>query len=293
VAFGADDTPPERRSARFGILESAFGLGFIVGPAIGGLLGSWGLRVPFWAAAVLCLANALFGFLALPESLARERRAAFSWRRANPLSALAILRRHPELAGLSLTVVLMSFAHASLPNLIVLYMSYRYGWGERAVGLAVTAIGASAALVGLWLVGRVVAKIGDRRTLLLGLAGATLGFVLYASAYRAELFVAGIFVMALWGLATAPLQTLMTRRVGPDEQGRLQGALTGLRCLAGMAAPLFFGWLFSRTIGPRAVVNLPGAVFFVAALGFAGAYVVAARATRPRGNERDVAIRFR
>lgn len=280
AAYIADVTPEEQRSARFGILSASFGLGFVIGPAVGGFLGSIDLRLPFWGSAVLCLGNALYGFMALPESLPPENRAPFSWHRANPFGALALLRSHPELSGLSWVVGLTSFAHAALPNLLVLYMGYRYGWGESAVGLAVTAIGATAAIVGLWLVGFSVKRLGERRTLLLGLAAPTLGFLIYAFAYRAELFIAGIGVMALWGLSNAPLQTLMTRRVSPSEQGQLQGALTGLRCLTGMPGPLVFGWIFSQCVGPAAPVNFPGASFFVASVILGFSAVVAARVTR-------------
>jgi DHA1 family tetracycline resistance protein-like MFS transporter len=280
AAYIADVTPDAERSARFGILSASFGLGFVIGPAIGGFLGAINLRLPFWGAAVLCLGNAIYGLLALPESLARENRAAFSWRRANPFGALTLLRSHRELAGLSWVVGLTSFAHAALPNLIVLYMGYRYGWGESAIGLAVTAIGATSAIVGLWLVGASVRRFGERRTLLLGLAAPTLGFLVYAFAFRAELFMAGIGVMALWGLSGAPLQTLMTRRVSPAEQGQLQGALTGLRCLTGMPGPLVFGWIFSQCVGPTASVNFPGASFFVASVLLGAAAIVAARVTR-------------
>lgn len=281
AAYVSDVTPPAERSARFGLLSASFGLGFVIGPAIGGFLGQIDLRLPFLASAALCLGNALFGLVVLPESLAREHRAVFAWPRLNPLAAFALLRSHRELLGLSVVVALTSFAHAALPNLIVLYMGHRYGWGEAAIGVAVTAIGATAALVGLWLVRLSVNQLGERGTLLLGLGSGVAGFLLYACAYRAELFMAGIGVMALWGLAHAPLQTLMTHRVGVSEQGRLQGAVTSLRCLAGMPGPLIFGWVFSVSVGPGAPVPFPGASFLLAALVLVPAVLLAARITRP------------
>ncbi|HLP25478.1 MAG TPA: MFS transporter, partial [Acidobacteriota bacterium] len=280
AAYIADVTPEEQRSARFGILSSSFGLGFIIGPALGGFLGGIDLRLPFWGSALLCLGNAVYGFVALPESLPPENRSPFSWGRANPFGALRLLRSHPELSGLSWVVGLTSFAHAALPNLIVLYMGYRYRWGESAIGLAVTAIGATAAIVGLWLVGFSVKRLGERGTLLLGLVAATVGFLVYAFAFRAELFIAGIGIMALWGLSGAPLQTLMTRHVSPSEQGQLQGAVTGLRCLTGMPGPLVFGWIFSQCVGPAAHVNFPGASFFMASVVLAISAIVATRVTR-------------
>ncbi len=280
AAYVADVTPPAERSARFGILSASFGLGFVIGPALGGLLGSVDLRLPFWAAAALCLANAIYGLAVLPESLAKEHRTAFSWRRANPFGALALLRSHPELAGLAVVAALGSFAHAALPNLIVLYMGHRYGWGDAAVGLAVTAIGLTAAVVGLGLVRTCVVRFGDRGTLLIGLAGGTAGFLIYAFAWRPELFAAGIAVMSLWGLAHAPHQTLMTRRVAPSEQGQLQGALTSLRCLAGMPGPLFFGWVFGLGVAGAPPGRFPGAAFLLAALLLASSGWLAARCSR-------------
>lgn len=280
AAYVADVTPEDQRSSRYGILSASFGLGFVIGPAIGGFLGSIDLRLPFWGAALLCLANAIYGLLVLPESLPRELRVAFSWKRANPFGALTLLRSHPELKGLSTVAGLTSFAHAALPNLIVLYMGYRYAWSERAIGFAVTAIGGTAAVVGLWLVGYSVRKIGDRGTLLGGLGAGAVGFLIYAFAYRPEIFAAGIGVMALWGLAGAPLQTLMSRRVSPSEQGQLQGAVIALRCLTGMPGPLFFGWIFSISVATGAPVHFPGASFAIAGVILALALWLAARATR-------------
>ncbi len=280
AAYIADVTPPEQRSARFGILGASFGLGFVIGPAIGGLLGSIDLRLPFWGAAALCLANAAFGMFVLPESLPREQRVPFTWKRANPFGALTLLRSHPELKGLSASTILITFAHAALPNVIVLYMGLRYGWGERTIGLAITAIGASSAFVGLILVGAVVKRFGDRATLLAGLGFGAAGFLLYSFAHRSEIFILGIGVMSLWGLANGPLQTFMSRRVGPHEQGQLQGAITSLRGITGMIGPPFFGWVFAVSIDPQATVHLPGAAFFIAALVLAAACLLTARITR-------------
>jgi DHA1 family tetracycline resistance protein-like MFS transporter len=280
AAYVADVTPEEKRSARYGILSASFGLGFVIGPAIGGFLGGIDLRLPFWGAAALCLGNAVYGLIVLPESLAPEHRVPFSWKRANPFGALVLLRSHPELKGLSTVAGLISFAHAALPNLIVLYMGYRYAWDERTIGIAVTAIGATAAIVGLWFVGYSVRKIGDRQTLLVGLGAGAIGFLIYAFAYRAEIFVVGIGVMALWGLSGAPLQTLMSRRVSPSEQGQLQGAITALKCLTGMPGPLFFSWVFSVSVARGAPVQFPGASFGFAGIILAAAMVLAARVTR-------------
>lgn len=280
TAYIADVTPPAERAGRFGLFGAAFGFGFVIGPAIGGLLGAIDLRLPFWGAAALCLANAAYGWFVLPESLPRERRAAFVWRRANPVGAIALLRGHPELRGLTVVVILTALAHESLPNAIVLYMRFRYAWDERTIGFAIATIGASAAIVGALLVAPLVRRFGDRLVLLAGLGFGAAGFLTYGLADTGRVFVWGIFVMALWGLASAPLQALMSARVSASEQGRLQGAITSLRGITGMAGPLIFSRIFAAAIDPSARVQVPGAPFFVAALALAVAAEVARRSTR-------------
>ena len=290
TAYIADVTPAEQRAARYGLFGAAFGFGFVVGPAVGGILGAIDLRFPFWFAAILCLANAAYGWFVLPESLPVERRRTLAWRRVNPLAAFGLLRSHPELGGLAIVTILMGLAHESLPNAIVLYMAYRYGWDERTIGFAIAAIGASAALVGALLVGPCVRRFGDRMTLVLGLGFGTAGFLVYAFATTGRVFAVGIAVMSLWGLAMAPLQALMSRRVEPTEQGQLQGAITSLRGITGMIGPLLFSRIFAAAIDPAAPVYFAGAPFFVASLVLAAAGVVTWRATRkrPDGNHLHV-----
>ena len=168
-AYIADVTPPEKRSARFGMLGAAFGTGFVIGPAVGGLLGGVDPRLPFWTAAVLSLVNALYGLFVLPESLPPERRAPLVWRKANPVGALKLLRAHPELSGLALVNFIAHLAHVVLPTTFVLYTGYRYGWDERAVGLALAAVGICLGGVQAGLIGPIVGRLGERLTLLIGL----------------------------------------------------------------------------------------------------------------------------
>jgi DHA1 family tetracycline resistance protein-like MFS transporter len=216
-AYVADVTPPEGRAARFGMLSVAFGAGFVLGPALGGLAGGIDPRLPFWIAAALSLANALYGLFVLPESLPRERRAPFEWRRANPLGSLALLRSHRELLGLASVYFLGQLAHAVLPSVTVLYMGYRFGWDERAVGLVMAGVGICSIVVQGALIGPVVTRFGERNALVAGLLFGAAGFAIYATATSGAVFLIGIPVMALWGFANPAALGLMSRRAGPHQ----------------------------------------------------------------------------
>jgi DHA1 family tetracycline resistance protein-like MFS transporter len=281
-AYVADVTPLEKRSARFGLLGAAFGLGFVLGPAIGGLLGAEHPRLPFWVAGAFSIANAFYGLFVLPESLPAERRTAFSWRRANPLGALVLLRSHRELSGLAGSNFLGHFAHVVLPSTFVLYAGYRYGWDERAVGLALAAVGLCGIVVQAGLVGMIVSQCGERITLLLGLLFGAAGFAVYGVAPTGAIFLFGIPLMALWGLSGPSSQGLMSRRVSASEQGQLQGANNSLQGIANMIAPAAFTQLFAYAIGPARAADLPGAPFLLAALCLLAAALISWRATRVR-----------
>jgi DHA1 family tetracycline resistance protein-like MFS transporter len=275
MAYVADVTPAERRSAAFGVIGVAFGLGFVLGPAIGGLLGSVDARLPFWAAAAFSVANGLYGLLILPESLPASARRRFEWRRANPVGSLRLLRSHPELADLASVSFLANLAHTALPAIFVLYAMYRYGWTERAVGLTLAVVGVTAAVVQGGLVGPLVRKLGERRTLLIGLAAGACGFAVYAAARSGALFLAGIPLVALWGLAGPAVQSLMSRRVTTSEQGELQGANGALFGIAAMIGPGLFTQAFSYSIGEHAPWHVPGASFLVACVLLVAAFGVA------------------
>ncbi|HYL69425.1 MAG TPA: TCR/Tet family MFS transporter, partial [Candidatus Limnocylindria bacterium] len=256
-AYVTDVTPPENRAKQFGLISAAFGIGFIIGPAVGGFLGNINLRFPFWAAAALSLANALYGFLILPESLPKERRAKSAWHMANPLGSLKLLRSHPELAGLSVVVTLYYLAHNSLPSMWALYTEYRYDWSRRDVGLSLAIVGVCAALVSGALVGPFVKRFGERISLLSGLFCGFLGFAGFALAWRGWIILAVIPFIALWGIAGPALQSLMSRRVDSSSQGKLQGAINSLRAITGMAGPVLFTQVFTLAIAPRAILHLP------------------------------------
>jgi len=273
-AYIADVTPEEERAAKFGMLGAAFGLGFVVGPAIGGLLGGVSLRLPFYVAAGLSLANALYGFFILPESLPAEKRAPFAWSKANPIGALTLLRSHPGLLGLAVVSFLANMAHDSLPSVFVLYTDYRYHWGERMVGFCLAAVGIATTIVAALLVGPLVKRLGERNALLIGLAFGAAGFGVYGWAPTGGWFLAGIPLMAIWGLAGPSFQALMSRRVEQSAQGRLQGALASMSGITGMVGPLLFTQIFAFGISSKSL-RLPGAPFWMSALLLSAGLLVA------------------
>ena len=281
-AYIADVTPPEQRAARFGMLGAAFGVGFVVGPAVGGLLGALDPRLPFWAAAGFSLLNGLYGLLVVPESLAADKRMAFTWRRANPVGSLMLLRTHHKLFGLAAVNFLAQVAHVALPAVFVLYAGYRYGWDERAVGFTLALVGVCAVIVQAGLVARAVKWFGERGALVIGLVCGAIGFAIYGIAPTGWLFCLGVPVMALWGLASPAAGGLMSKRVSASEQGQLQGANACIQSLANLVAPGIFALLFAYAIGAGHGWNMPGAPFGLAALLLVAAAGVAWHVTRVR-----------
>ena len=282
-AYISDVTPPEKRAASFGLIGVAFGVGFVLGPAIGGILGDISPRLPFWASAFMALANVCWGLFVLPESLPKEKRVPFAWRNANPLGALKLLRSHPMLTGVAGSYFLINLAHVVLPSTTVLYMHYRFGWNTRAVGIMLAGVGISSLIVQGLLVKPAVKWLKERRAMALGLTFGAAGFVIYGLARTGPIFWIGVPVMALWGIATPSLQTIMTRLVDPTEQGRLQGALASLVGLASLIGPTVFTATFASFISTHADLGLPGAPFLLAALLIVVAAVLAWRATHPLG----------
>jgi DHA1 family tetracycline resistance protein-like MFS transporter len=263
-AYIADVTLPEKRAAAYGMIGAAFGLGFIVGPAFGGLLGSVNPRLPFWVAAGLSLANALYGLFILPESLPPDKRAPFEWKRANPVGALRMLTKYPAVMTISAILFLSYLAHEVLPSMWVLYTDFRYHWDTRMVGLTLGVVGIFSAVVQGSLVRPIVGRFGERISLLFGLTCGALGFAAYGLASTGILFMIGFPFGALWGLAGPAAQALMTQRVDASEQGKLQGALAGLRGISGMLGPVLFTGVFAYSIGGSAPLPLPGMPFLLA-----------------------------
>lgn len=280
-AYIADVTPPENRAGAFGLIGAAFGIGFVLGPALGGIMGDLDPRLPFWVAAGLTLVNAAYGFFVLPESLPFERRMAFSWARANPMGSLRLLAQHRQLLGLAGVAFLYHLAHVVLPAVTVLYTSYRYGWDGKTMGLTLAAVGVASGIVQAGLIRPVISWLGERTTLIVGLLFGMAGFAIYGLATTSAGFWAGIPVMALWGLGGAATMGIMSRLVSGSEQGQLQGANSSLMALAGLFGPLLFSYVFARSIARDAAWQLPGAPFLLASAMLLAAAVLAWWVTRP------------
>jgi DHA1 family tetracycline resistance protein-like MFS transporter len=280
-AYIADSVAPEKRAAAFGMIGAAFGLGFIVGPAIGGVLGAINPRYPFWFAAALSITSSLYGAFVLPESLPRERRRDFQWSRANPVAALRLLRSHRELFGLSAVFFLSMVAGIVMPAVWVLYADYRYGWNERTIGFSLAAVGLCSVLIQAALVKPIVKRLGNRRAIVWSFAAAAAGLIIFGLAPNGLIFFLGIPVMMFWGVATGPAQSLMTQRVSPSEQGELQGAIGSLRGIASLIGPAIFTGTFALFVGALRPLNLPGAPWFLAAALLLAAVVVTLKVTAP------------
>jgi len=266
VAYIADVSPPEKRAANFGLIGAAFGLGFIAGPALGGLLGNVGLRVPFLVARGLTLLNWLYGWLVLPESLAQKNRRAFSWTRSNPVGALLDLRRHAMALGLAGSYFLIYLAHQALPSTWVLYTGYRYHWTVSQIGLSLAIVGLMAAIVQGGLTRIVVKRIGEEKTATLGLTVGALSYAGYGLAPEGWMIYAILVAGSLGGMTGPAVQGLISRGVGADEQGGVQGSLSSLTSVAGIIGPPIAAELFRYFISDTAAMYLPGAAFFFSAI---------------------------
>jgi len=264
-AYIADVSAPHERAKNFGLLGAAFGVGFILGPALGGLLAGIDLRAPFYAAALMSLLNWLYGAFVLPESLKLDNRRPYSWARANPLGSLAALRKSALVGGLAFVYVCVGLAQNSVHSVWVLYTTYRFHWTPFDNGLSLTFVGILSALVQGWLVRLLVPRVGERNAVLIGLSSSTLAFILYGFTTAGWMMYAVMTVGGLGGLAGPAAQALISRAVRANEQGEVQGALASLMSLTGVVAPLASTMLFAHFTGPAAPVDLPGAPLFLAA----------------------------
>jgi DHA1 family tetracycline resistance protein-like MFS transporter len=264
-AYIADISPPERRAQSFGIIGAMFGLGFIVGPAVGGLLGALGPRAPFFVAAALSLVNFTYGLLTLPESLPPERRRPFDWRRAHPLGTLMQMRRHPVVRGLLAAVFLWMLGHQVMPATWTFYTKFRFGWSEAAIGTSLAAAGVVIALAQATMLRRLVPRLGERGTARLGLVSAIVGYVGYATASAGWMMFAWHATWLFGALVMPSSNALMSKRVGIDAQGELQGAVACLMSLSAIIGPPMMTQLFSRFSAADATWHVPGAAFFAAA----------------------------
>ncbi len=289
-AYIADVSPPAERAQNFGIVGAAFGLGFIVGPAAGGFLGQWGPRIPFWAAAILCFCNLLYGWLILPESLPKEKRRAIAWRETNPLGALRVLGRYPMVWGLAGALTAGNLAMQCINSTWVLFTMIRFDWDARQTGLSMAAFGGVALIYQLG-VARIVLPIwGERKTMIIGLAVGAIEFLLYALSTQGWMIYAIMIIAGVGLLGGQATQGFLSQQVGEDEQGALQGALTSLASLTGIFGPLLATSLFAYYTAKNAPIHLPGAPFFLAAALNALALIITLRVLmKARGKAVEVA----
>ncbi len=268
----ADVSSPEQRAERFGLVGAMFGLGFVIGPALGGFLGGYGVRVPFLAASALAGANLLYGALAVPETLAAANRRAFAWRRANPLGNVAIVARDPAYLRLVVAWCCTWFALGALQSSFVLANDMRLGWGVRENGLALAAVGVGSALVQGFLTRLIIPRVGERRAALGGYALACLAYTMFGLADHAWILFVGIGLQSASSLSGPAVQAMVSARAAANEQGAMQGALSSFQGLTAIGAPLLAGWAFGYFAGPAAPVHLPGAPFFMAAMAYGLAF---------------------
>jgi len=279
-AYVADVTPPEGRAKAFGLVGAAFGLGFILGPALGGVLGQWGLRLPFWAAAGLATINWLYGMFILPESLSPENRRPFSWKRANPAGSLLALRRFPVVLGLAQSYFIMGIAQLMMHSIWVLYMGYRHGWTTAEVGMSLALVGATSIIVQAGLVKPIIGRIGETRGFILGVCVAIAAQIAYGLATASWMVFAIIVASSIAGIGGPALQSYITRHVPANEQGALQGALSSLMSVAGIIGPPFAAWSFGWAIDPDNRFHIPGLPFFESATLITIALILAMRSFR-------------
>jgi DHA1 family tetracycline resistance protein-like MFS transporter len=264
-AYLADVTAPDKRAKSFGMLTSAFSFGFLVGPTLGGFLGAYSLRLPFFVAAGITALNWLYGLLILPESLPKEKRlAAFNWSRANPVGSLRLLQSHRGLLALAIVAFLFQLAQVVLPQVFVLYTTYRYHWPTWVLGLTFPITGIMGVIVQMFLVGPAVARFGERRIVLFGCLAGALGFFWYGAATNGWLYMLGAPLFAFSGFIMPGLQGLMTQRVQPNQQGQLQGANQSLQGIASFIGPLIFGESFAWSLRHDATLHMPGLAIYLA-----------------------------
>lgn len=263
TAYIADISTPEKRAQNFGLVGAAFGVGFILGPALGGFLGQYGPRVPFFVAAGLTMINFLYGLFILPESLAPENRRPFDWRRANPVGSLMRLGKYPVILGLVASLVLIYIAGFAVQGTWTFYTMEKFKWDEKTVGLSLAAIGVSFAVVQGGLSRIIIPKLGQQRSVYVGMMFSAIGFMLFGLANQSWMMFAFMAVYALGGIAQPSIQGIISNQVPANEQGELQGALTSLTSTTSIFGPLIMTNLFSFFTSPVAPTYLPGAPFFL------------------------------
>jgi MFS transporter, DHA1 family, tetracycline resistance protein len=265
-AYIADVSTPEKRAQNFGMIGAAFGLGFIIGPALGGVIANYGLRAPFIAAATLTFINWLYGYFILPESLSKEHRRKFAWKRANPVGSLDFFLRYKVILGLVASIILIYVAGHAVQSTWSYYTIEKYAWDETMVGYSLAFVGLMVAFVQGWLIRFIIPKLGQERSVYVGLTLYAIGFFLFGIASQGWMMFAFLVPYCLGGIAGPSLQGIMSGQVPPNEQGELQGALTSLVSLTSILGPLLMTWLFYHFSEPGAEIYFPGAAMIAGSI---------------------------
>jgi DHA1 family tetracycline resistance protein-like MFS transporter len=265
-AYVADISPPEKRAQNFGVVSAAFGIGFIIGPAIGGLLGTLGPRAPFFAAASLSLINLCYGFFVLPESLPAERRRAFEWRRANPLGTLAQMKKHPVVLGVLCALFLWGLGNQVMPSTWAFYTKFRFGWSEAMIGASFAAVGLVMASSQAIVMRRLVPRLGERRAAIIGVIAGAIGYAGFGLATASWMMFAFLLSWFFAAIVMPTMNAFMSHRVSPDAQGELQGAVASLFSLSAIIGPPIMTHLFARFTAPDSSLHVPGAAFLAASI---------------------------
>lgn len=281
MAYIADVVPKEKRSGAFGMIGVAFGVGFVLGPATGGLLADLDPRLPFWVAAGFSLTNWLWGYFFVPESLPQDRRKEFTLRRANPVGALVLLRSHHELWRLA-TIQFLAYVAHNVFSVWALYAIYRYAWNQSMIGLSLAVVGVCTAVISAALTPQMVKRFGERRTLYIGQFFGAIGMFIAGLARTGAVYLASIPIISMWNISMPAAQGMMTQRVSEREQGELQGAIGSLRSLAFLIGPGLFSWTFAFFIDPKRSFQLPGAPYYLAATLLFTAMLMSMRIRQPQ-----------
>ncbi len=265
-AYIADVSAPEKRAQNFGLIGAAFGLGFIIGPVIGGVFSQFGTRVPFMIAGGLSMLNFLYGYFILPESLKVENRRAFDWKRANPAGALMQIKRYPSLIGLLVALLILYIATQATQTVWAFYTQEKFGWNETWVGYSLGFVGVMVSIVQGGLIRLVIPKFGQKKSIMIGLTLYVIGFILFAFASTGWMMFAFIVPYALAGITGPAIQGIISTKVKADEQGELQGIMTSFMSLASIIGPLLMSYLFAHFTSVKTGFYFPGAPFIMAAV---------------------------
>jgi DHA1 family tetracycline resistance protein-like MFS transporter len=281
MAYVADVSPPEKRAQSFGLVGSAFGVGFILGPALGGLIGELGPRAPFFVAAALALVNFAYGVFVLPESLPAERRRAFDWMRANPFGTLAALKRYPAVVSIAGAVFLWQLGHQVYPSTWSFFAKIRFNWSEAEIGASLAFVGVMMAVTQGYLTGKIVRRVGEHRAVILGVGSGVLSMLLLAFATQSWFAYAAMACGMLQGLAYPSMNAIMSKKVPANEQGELQGGVASMMSLTTIVGPVLMTQTLGRFSGAGAPIYFPGAAFLLASALALTSLLIVLRLTAP------------